>query len=192
MDGEEAPLLTSAIRDYLILSQGKDGFKTSRSRLAHVVDFVAETGPEVTVPQVDQAFVDRFRKWLAGRPVIKGQEKRPRSLGHIEGCVRQLAAAVNATKGQKASFKAEQPREVSRSPTYRADIPKIAEMFRFCIDPPPPEGRHWSEKEKAMVIAARADLLRYLRAAVATWARPGAIYDIKREQWHPRRARAGS
>src|SRR5690606_37336662 len=27
-------------------------------------------------------------------------------------------------------------------------------------------------------------LLRYLRMAVATWARPDAIYDVKKDQWH--------
>lgn len=58
-------------------------------------------------------------------------------------------------------------------------------MFRFCIDPPAPKGRQWSDKERAMVIATRENLLRYLRAAVATWARPDAIFDLKAKgQWH--------
>ena len=186
-DGETAPLLTSAIRDYLILGEDKAGFKATRGRLAHVVEFVAETDPNITVPQADQRFVDRFRNWLAERPVVSptGAKQRPRSLGHIEGCVRQLAAAINATRGQTAQFRAEQPRDVSRSPSYRADVPTIAAMFRFCIDPPPPEGRDWSDKERAMVVATRVELLRFLRAAVATWARPDAIFDIKPNQWFP-------
>lgn len=186
MDGETAPLLTSAIRDYLLLGEDKAGFKTTRGRLGHVVEFVAETDPLITVPQVDEQFVERFRRWFAQRPVITptGKQLRSRSLGHIEGCVRQLAAAINATQGQSARFKAEQPKNVSRSPIYRADIPTLARMFQFCIDPPPPEGRQWSEKERAMVVETRVELLRYLRAAVATWARPDAIFDIRPAQWH--------
>lgn len=186
MDGETAPLLTSAIRDYLILGEDKIGFKTTKGRLGHVVEFVAETDPLITVPQVDGQFVDRFRRWFAQRPVVSptGKHMRSRSLGHIEGCVRQLAAAINATQGQAAKFKAEQPKNVSRSPVYRADVSTIARMFQFCIDPPPPVGRQWSEKERAMVVETRLELLRYLRAAVATWARPDAIFDIRPAQWY--------
>lgn len=140
----------------------------------------------ITVPQIDQRFVDRFRSWLAQRPVVTrgGKELRPRSLGHIEGCVRQFAAAINATPGQGAKFKAEQPKNISRSPTYRATVPVLAAMFRFCIDPPSPPEREWSEKERLMVIARRIELLRFLRCAVATWARPDAIFDIRPPQWH--------
>jgi len=185
-DGETAPLLTLAIRDYLLRNEDKAGFKATRGRLAHVIDFVAETDPTIRVPQASQQFIDRFRKWLAERPVTNasGEVLRPRSIGHIEGCVRQLAAAINATDGQKAQFRAEQPRNVSRSPIFRADVPTLAAMFSFCIDPPPPEGRNWSEKERDMVVATRVELLRYLRVAVATWARPDAIFDIKPKQWY--------
>lgn len=192
-DGHSTPLLLTAIKDYLLLSEGHAGFKGStRNRLSHAIEYCAHTDPAVTVPQIDQRWIDGFRKWLAARPVISptGKRLRARSLSHVEGCVRQLAAAINATPGQRAQFKAEQAKTVSRSPAYRADISTLAAMFRFCIDPPQPEklargrtDRPWTEKERAMVIATRLQLLRYLRAAVATWARPDAIYDILPAQW---------
>ena len=51
-------------------------------------------------------------------------------------------------------------------------------MFRFGLDPPKREGRPWTEKERAMVAASRTELLAFLRATVATWARPDAIFDL--------------
>ncbi len=165
LDG--APLLTAAIADYLILSEAKAGSKASKGRLSHVIDYLVATGPGVTVAQIDEAWVNRFRVWLHKRPVTStaGKRLRDRSLGHVEGCVRQLAAAVTAS-GHRAKFKAEQPRDVSKSPSYRADVPKIAAMFRF-----------------AMASPHRRNLLAYLRIAVATWARPDAIFDVKPGQW---------
>lgn len=177
VDGEAAPLATVAIPDYLTLSEGKAGHKAARTRLSHVIGYIASTNPATTLPMMDEAWIDGFRNWMG---------KRGYSLGHTEGCVLQLAAAVNSTRGHRAQFKARSVKEVAQSPTYRASIEQIAAMFRFCIEPPPPEGREWSEKERAMVIAARQNLLRYLRAAVATWARPDAIYELQvKDQWHP-------
>lgn len=177
MEGDAAPLATKAITDYLLLSQGKAGHNSAKTRLSHVVGYIASTNAMVTLPMIGQTWIDGFRAWMAG----KGY-----ALGHIEGCVLQFAAAINATKGHQAQFKANSIKEAARSPTYRATVKTIAEMFRFCIDPPAPKGRNWTEKERAMVIATRENLLRYLRAAVATWARPDAIYDLKASaQWHP-------
>jgi len=106
--------------------------------------------------------------------------------GHVEGCVLQLAAAINRLPGHTAQFKARSVKEAAASPVYRASVEQLAAMFRFCIEPPAPKGRAWSEKERKMVIATRENLLRYLRAAVATWARPDAIFDLKAQgQWHP-------
>lgn len=176
MDGEAAPLLSGAIMDYLTLSEGKPGHKSAKTRLSHVIGYVAATNPAVTVPMIDTTWVNRFRAWMG---------KRGYSLGHTEGCVLQLAAAINATRGHKAQFKAHSIKDAAQSPTYRASIEQIAAMFRFCIDPPAPKSREWSAKERKMVIAMRENLLRYLRAAVATWARPDAIFDLKAKgQWH--------
>lgn len=182
-DGHSAPLLTRAITDYLILGEDKKGYKATRGRLALAVRYVATTDLTVTVAAIDGRWIDGFRKWLAAQPIVapKSGETRDRSIGHIEGCVRQLAAAINATPGQKAQFKAEQTKNVSASPRYRADIPMLAAMFRYCLDPSGPKVR--SEKEREVYIEYRANLLRYLRAAVATWARPEEISDLRADQW---------
>ncbi|PBN41246.1 hypothetical protein [Sphingobium sp. D43FB] len=175
MDGEAAPLATIAITDYLLKSSGKAGERSARTRLAHVIGYIAGTNPSVTVPMIDERWVNGFRTFMRD----KGY-----ALGNIEGCVLQLAAAINALRGHQAQFKARSLKDVAVSPTHRSDIATMAGMFRFCIDPPPPPGREWSEKERAMVIGTRVNLLRYLRAAVATWARPDAIFDLRvGRQW---------
>ena len=177
MEGEAAPLATKAITDYLLLSEGKAGYKSAKTRLSHIVGYIASTNPMVTLPMIDQIWIDSFRSWM---------REKGYAPGHVEGCVLQFAAVINATKGHEAQFKADSLKDAARSPTYRASVETIAAMFRFCIDPPAPQGRMWTPKERAMVIATRVNLLRYLRAAVATWARPDAIYDLKvLKQWHP-------
>jgi len=169
MESDGSPLLSAAIADYLILSEAKAGLKSARSRLGHVIDYLAATDATVTCAGADEAWIGRFRAWLAARPVTNkaGAPIRARSLAHIEGCVMQLAAAINATPGQRAGFRAEQQKAVAASPTYRADVKMLAAMFRFALAKP-----------------ERINLLRYLRAAVATWARPDAIFDITARQWH--------
>lgn len=175
MEGDAAPFLTQTISDYLILSEGKAGYNSTRTRLALVVRYVAETNAATTVPMATEAWVNKFRNWMA---------EKGYSLGHTEGCVLQLAAAINSTKTHKAPFKARPVKEVAKSPVFRASVEQLAEMFRFCIDPPSPDGREWSDKERAMVVKTRENLLRYLRAAVATWSRPDAILDLKAKgQW---------
>jgi hypothetical protein len=176
MEGEAAPLLTTAILDYLTLSEGKAGHKSARTRLAHVIGYVASTNPSITVPMVSSDWVAKFRTWM---------DRKGAAPGHVEGCVLQLAAAINRLPGHTAQFKARSVKEAAVSPVFRASVEQIAAMFRFCIDPPPPAHRPWSAKERAMVVASRENLLRYLRAAVATWARPDAIFDLKAKgQWH--------
>ncbi|WP_333571355.1 hypothetical protein [Sphingomonas sp.] len=182
-DGEAAPLLSLAIKDYLLLSEDKAGFKATKGRLAHVIDYLAATNPAVTCASIDQRWVDGFRKWLLAKPVTRGSKTTTRTLGAVEGCVLQLAAAINATPGQRAQFTAEQPKNVAASPRYRADVATIAAMFRFCLQP---AGEHIrSDKERDVYIGYRANLLRYLRAAVATWARPEEIFDLGEAQWTP-------
>lgn len=181
-DGEAAPLLIRAIADYLLLSEEKKGYKATRSRLSHAIEYAASTNPAVTCAQIDERWVDGFRKWLAARPIVSPKSKatRPRSLGHIEGCILQLAAAINATPGQTAQFRNEQPKAVARSPQYRADVATMAAMFRHCLYP---KGR--SDKEREVRRGERAQLLAYLRMAVAIWARPEEIFDLGQGQWKP-------
>lgn len=180
-DGEAAPLLTRAIADYLLLSQDKAGYASSTlPRLKLAVEYIASTDPTLTCAQVDTAWVAKFRKWLAAKPVrsTAGKVLRARSIGHVEACVLQLAAAINATPGQTAQFKNEQPRDVASSPLFRAPVKMLGAMFRFCLYP---EGE--TETIRSRRIKERASLLKYLRAAVATWARPEEVYDIGEKQW---------
>ena len=179
---DASPLLANAIADYLLLSEAKAGYKATRGRLAHAVEYLVLTSPAATCAQIDRRWVDGFRKWLAAKPVVVGKSgaTRVRALGATEGCVLQLAAAINATPGQRAQFTAEQPKTVAKSPTYRADVEMLAAMFRFCLQP---KGR--TEKEQAQRRAERVNFLAYLRAAVATWARPEEIMDLGAGQWAP-------
>ncbi len=91
----------------------------------------------------------------------------------------QFAAAINATPGEKAHFKAKQQIEVTRSPSLRVDVAELAAMFNYCLRPD-----EESDKLRDLRIKERATLLAYLRMAVATWARPETILAIKRDQWH--------
>lgn len=176
MVGEAAPFVTKAITDYLLISEHKAGYKSAKTRLSHVVGYIAKENPQLTVPMINERWIDGFRAYM---------REQGYALGHIEGCVLQFAAAINAVPGHQARFKARSVKDAAQTPVYRASVETIAAMFRFCIDPPPPEGRQWTEKERRMVIDTRLNLLRYLRAAVATWARPDAIFDLKaRGQWH--------
>lgn len=179
-DHSGSPLLLRAINDYLILSEAKAGVSSARNRLGHVTDYIAATDHTITCSAVDARWIDGFRKWFAAKPVVKGGVTRARSLTHIEGSVMQLAAVINSTPGERAQFKAEQLKTVANSPTYRSDVPEIARMFEFCLRPT--GGR--SAKENAMIAATRENLLRFLRMAVATWARPEAIMAVRSDQWH--------
>lgn len=183
--GTEAVTLLSAISDYMLKNKGQAGYQRStKPRLAKVIEYVAETDTEVALPAINEAWVSRFRQWLAERPMLRGDKSRKRSPGGVEGSVLQLAAVINSA-GSKAQFKARSVKDLARSPVYRADIDMLAAMFRFCLYPEAKPKQRWSPKVAETIVAGRINLLRYLRAAVATWARPDAIYDLKAsQQWH--------
>lgn len=192
-EAEGSPLLASVIADDLILAAGKAGEKSIRTRLGHVARYLAAREPALTVAGADDAFADRFRAWMLAETTAGGQRgrgRRPRAIGAVEGCLLQLAAAINRTPGQRAGFRRQQLGQVARSPVYRADLHTIAAMFNYCLRPAGPDIEHHfapgrpNEKLRALRIAERANLLAYLRAAVATWARPDAIYDIDSRQWY--------
>ena len=178
---DSSPTLADAIADYLILIEGKAGESAARYRLAQVVDYLEQADPNAVCAAIDDQWVDRFRAWALARPVVspKGRVLRERSLAHVEGSVMQLAAAINATSGQKARFRARQQVTVTRSPTFRADVATMAAMFDFCLRP-----AARTEKERAMLVSGRRSLLRYLQLAVATWARPETVLALRRDQWH--------
>lgn len=168
LQGEHAPKVADVIADYLVLLEGRAGEKSARGRLAHVVTYLAEKHPDATVPQVTEEWIERFRQWASKRPVLspKGRKLRERSAGAVEGSVMQLAAAINTLPNHKALFRSRSLKEVAASPVYRADIAKIAAMFRFALER---EDRH--------------TLRAYLRAAVATWSRPDALLELTDRQW---------
>jgi hypothetical protein len=145
-------------------------------RLAHVLTFIEEKGhADDAADSIDEEWAQDFRDWMAGRT------DRARAPGTIENSLIQLAAALRFG-GVEPGFKPIPTAEVNRSPVYRASIPTMAAMFRYCLEP---KGR--TEKEIARRRRERENLLRFLRASVATWARPDAAHDIstkaERRQW---------
>lgn len=156
-DGKADTLALTAIADYLLLSEGKSGFKSAKTRLGHVTRYLQKR-PATSCQQITEQWIEGFRQWRLSESPIP-------SLSHVEGSVMQLAAAINAVS-PPANFKARSMTSVANSPEYRADIETIAAMFDFALAEP-----------------YRDNLLRFLRASVATWARPDAIYDIHYDQW---------
>lgn len=170
-DGE---LITVLIANYLETKDPKDAV---HPRLNHILDFQDATGRnDDRCDDVDGVWAQDFRDWLEAKP------DRERAPGTIENSLIQLAAAFRHG-GVEPGFDTIPTSEVNRTPQHRSDIAELARMFRYCLDP---AGR--TEKEIARRRRERENLLRYLRAAVATWARPDAVMDIstdhKRRQWH--------
>lgn len=189
-------LLTEAIETYLAAKKTAKSFSSIRPRLAHILEFLSQTDALATLcKEVDEEWIEEFREWNILIPVEEGNGcTRERAPGTVEASVKQLAAAINFAKNREhtqkgAQFKPKKPAEVSHTPTYRASISELAEMFRYCTEPPRQEGE--SDKLYAKRIAGRRNLLRFLQISVATWARPDAAHDVstsgKRGQWQSRR-----
>jgi len=176
-----SPLVASVIADYQLAhgDQAKSA-DAIRHRLAHVVRYIA-TLPDKAIrcDAIDERWIRKFRAWLIKQP-ITGQ-KRQRSPATIENSVLQLAAAVRWAK-QIPGFDTIPLPEVTRSPSFRASIPQIAAMFRYCLEP-----KARSDKERERRIRERTNLLAFLRLSVVTWARPDAVMDAstapERGQW---------
>ncbi|HYI40042.1 MAG TPA: hypothetical protein VE053_06960 [Allosphingosinicella sp.] len=162
---QSGELVTVLVANYLETKPAGDAV---HPRLAHILDFQEATGRvEDRCDVVDSKWAGDFRAWLAG----KGD--RSRAPGTIENSLIQLAAAFRAG-GVAPAFTTIPTIELNRTPQYRADVPTLAAMFKYALEPD----------------LKRDNLLRFLRASVATWGRPDAVYDIsterKRAQWHPR------
>jgi hypothetical protein len=130
------------------------------------VNYVATTKDAgLRCDAIDERWIAKFRTWLGKQPV-RGS-KRERSPATIENSVLQLQAAIRWAK-QIPAFKPIPLTEVTKSPSYRADIPLLAAMFRYAMKP------------------RRQNLLAFLRLSVATWGRPDAIMDAStlRGQWN--------
>lgn len=187
--------IVDAISNYLISVRKKSSVKSIRSRLSHVSNYLIETDRLGAVcTDVTEEWIDEFRDWAFETPVMStaGNIVGDRSAGTVEGSVRMLSAAINHAFERKdtlfeAAFKAKKPEEVSETPEYRADIPKLAEMFNYCLRPKREKGI--SDKAYERQLAMRESLLRFLRISVASWCRPDAAYDFSTDpalrQWYP-------
>lgn len=152
--------------------------KTHLYELAHILDFQEATARvDDTCDQVDEKWTQAFRDWLGSKP------DRERAPSTIEGSLIQMGAAFRMG-GVTPAFKTIPTTELNRTPQHRSDIAELARMFRFCLEP-----TARSAKEIARRRRERENLLRFLRASVATWARPDAVLEIStapgRGQWHP-------
>ncbi|MBD8677958.1 hypothetical protein [Sphingomonas sp. CFBP 13720] len=194
--GSGSAAVTSAIADYLVMAADKPSIDAIRARLNHVVAYlVASDQVAIRCVELDAAWLERFRKWALAQPIVSPTGKtRERSLSTIENSVLQLAAAINAAHQRgdtpsPAKFRATPVRDVNRTPQHRADVGQIAAMFRYALalDEPTETTAKWLARHRAY----RTHLLNYLRAAVATLARPDAILDIStdsaRRQWNSTR-----
>lgn len=170
-----SPLVAAVIADYLVV---KSDHAASRGaighRLRHVTNYLATLrDQDVRCDQLDEAWMLRFRAWMLKQPLTgnnwKAKSKRERSPATIENSVLQLQAAIRWAR-QIPAFKPIPLPEVTRSPSYRADIPMLAAMFRYAMKP------------------RRQNLLAFLRISVATWCRPDAALDAStakdRGQWN--------
>jgi integrase len=170
--GTRAPLVTEAISSYMLAKEVLPGADAIRYRLRHVLDYIDETGQEeLLTNQVDNIWIDKFRKWLAEKPITTGNTERERALSTVENSVLQLAAAINYADDHGARFRPIPARTVNRTPLYRANVDTLAKMFRYAV-----------ENE-------RANLLSFLRLSVLTLGRPDAVLEANTDpakgQWFP-------
>lgn len=181
-------LVTEAIELARHVAEGKDSEDAINSRLDHVVDYIETLpSPEVYCAEVSEKWIETFRSWLLKQPMVSTAGRvldRQRAASTVENSVIQLAAAIRGI-GEEPAFKPIPTTQVNRTPQHRSDVAELARMFRYCLYPE--DAR--SPEETARRRRERVNLLRFLRATVATWARPDAVLDINtsrdRGQWHP-------
>jgi hypothetical protein len=176
-----AMFLADAIANYLATEVEKKASASAiRARLAHVVSYLTTLPRDVRCDDVDDRWVEEFRRWAARQPIITptGRHKE-RAPSTIENSVLQLAAVINHTldrkrTGKEAQFRPIAMKEVNRTPGHRSDVAEIAKMFQYAIEP--------TRKKR------RIPLHRFLVISVATLARPDAAHDVstaaERDQWN--------
>jgi len=181
--GKGNALVASIIADYLTAHGSRQASADAiATRLDHVLRYIAQLrDPAVRARQIEEAWIGNFRRWLAKETYLAGKVEKQRAASTIENSVVQLAAALRWA-GEEVRFDPIPLKDLSRSPEFRADVPTIAAMFRYCLDP---EAR--SPEELARRRRERANLLGFLRLGVISWARPDAILDAstdpRRGQW---------
>ena len=190
-------LLTEAIAAYLEARKSRASISAIRPRLGHILTFLESTGQlGVFCTEVDKEWVNDFREWNIEVQVKAGTDEddkpifRDRAPGTVEASIRQLKAAINFAEDRgmiasKAKFSPLKFKQVSRTPVYRAPVPVLAAMFRYCTEPERKSGE--SDKAYKKRVSGRRELLHFLQISVATWARPDAAHDVStdplREQW---------
>lgn len=172
-------LVLQSLADYLVAKS--DGDPAIAFRLAHVTEYITETGDLMLIcEKVTEDWVKRFRTWMEKRPIVapKGGA-RQRALSTIENSVIQLAAAINFSHrrgdtARPAQFKPIPTTSVNRTPQHRSPVEELAAMFRYASDPRYPR--------------KRGPLHRFLIGSVATLGRPDAVHDMslagERQQWN--------
>jgi len=198
LTGSDTYLVTDAIEAYIEARKGRSSISAIRPRLGHVLTYLIENNLAATLcSAVDEDWIEEFREWNILIPVEDGSgATRERAPGTVEASVRQLGAVINLAKQKghtlkSAQFKPKKPAEVSHTPTYRASIAELAELFSYSSAPAAKDGE--SDRSYTKRVAGRYQLLRFLQISVATWARPDAAHDVstdpKHGQWDSQRRR---
>lgn len=165
-------LIASIIADYLV---GHGADRTSapaiKARLAHVVNYITTLKDQaVRARDIDEAWIGHFRRWLREEPFMAGKTPKLRSPATVENSVVQLAAAMSWGR-EPVDFRPIPLKDLTNSPSYRADVTTLGAMFRHALASP-----------------RRSSLLAFLRFGIISWARPDAIMDAsteaRRGQWH--------
>lgn len=171
---QEIQTVTVAMADYLVLAVAKPSYNAIANRLGHVAAFVKHENPNMLCSAVDEPMITKFRTWMA--------KQGDYALSTVEASVAQLAAAIRATQPVAPQFKPLPLLDLNQSPKYRADVKKLAAMFKYALT----DTRNDKQRENGRQMP-RENLLRFIRASVATLARPDAVYDIStdpaRRQW---------
>jgi hypothetical protein len=161
--------VTAVVPDYLLAhGDAQTSADAIRHRLTHVINYIGTLNDSaIRCDDINDRWIAKLRTWMAKQPIHNS--KRQRSPATIENSVLQLQAAIRWAR-QVPNFKPIPLPEVTRSPSYRADIPTIAAMFDYAMKP------------------RRENLLAFLRLSVATWGRPDAVLDAStasaRGQWN--------
>lgn len=185
-DSEKRMLVLEAIEVYLASATEKVSCEAIEYRLKHVVAYIATLpSPSILCSEVDETWIGKFRAWSENFPVANSKDGRQRALSTIENSVIQLAAAFRHVK-EEPRFKPLQPKDLNRTPRFRAKVTHLVAMFRYCLHPEGPTVR--SEKERSRRVRERQHILAFLRVSVLTLARPDAAHDIStdpsRGQWN--------
>lgn len=173
---KEIQFVTDAVADFLTINNAHPGHESMRYRLARVVKFVLATDSEMTCAGFDEAQAVAFRAW---------SKKQGHAPSTAEGSLVQLAAAIRETQPIAPLFTPANLLSVNATPQHRSEVAELAAMFRYALT----DTRTDKQRERGDPMP-RENLLRYLRAAVATLARPDAIHDIstapETRQWNSR------